>query len=733
MDINLLLNQLIFQYNIDKHMPKYRLYVKAKDIAKDVVKELSEKYNKIILVGSKNTDIKWFKSSICRDEVIEFCINTKEKVEIPEEYLNDGNCFINVSFYEREWVKDYFGEKQVLVYDLYDVFEKNGLFFLDNFYDVYQCEYYDYNTGRPSHDMFDFDINYIFFRHRGEYEKEKNNESKRKKLEVLIFDLVYAKDFLLLKEYIGIYKEQYDLQYSKEYIDFYHEVEKLLQDIKMKLQSRKQKDCIMLWLDALGYERAGTMKFFNDIQEESISFEKIFTVSPYTSATFKTLFAKSRIVEEEAYKITRVNKSNSKLIRDLEMRNYEFRYYGCLEVAEELDLLHYHVRFSTMTELYWDALGDILLSEQQCFCMLHELFHTHNPFVSMELQGEDYFFKNNSDIWQERDIKVRNRQEKDSKEYVDKQLKFWSELLPEHMYKIYMSDHGLEFMKNFHVFMKIQQKDIIPIQCKKVVSYYDFDKIILQVLDEHCVREDDLSKGCAIIQDVPVYNKDDISIFLNRKDFSADGMSGFQGIVTENDMFIRYNDGVEYYQKFVNDEEMVSDQRLEQLRNMISKKEINIEIEEKFQYSRIVWNAYRKCKERTKETEENKLKIIKNIFSNIPSDGVLAIRGGGMHTIRLLMLLEEELRRKVRYIVDADSGCFAGKMGIKVISQEEMKDYHIDFLLLSSYQYKDVWKEELSSFSDIKIIDMYDIFEENGIYCNREFYHLTYEKEDFEG
>ena len=72
------------------------------------------------------------------------------------------------------------------------------------------------------------------------------------------------------------------------------------------------------------------------------------------------------------------------------------------------------------------------------------------------------------------------------------------------------------------------------------------------------------------------------------------------------------------------------------------------------------------------------------------------------------------------------------KMGIKVISQEEMKDYHIDFLLLSSYQYKDVWKKELSSFSNIKMIDMYDVFMENGIYYNREFFHLAYEKEDFE-
>ena len=47
MNIEILLEQLIFRYNIDKHMPKYGLYVKAKNIAKDVVKELSEKITKL--------------------------------------------------------------------------------------------------------------------------------------------------------------------------------------------------------------------------------------------------------------------------------------------------------------------------------------------------------------------------------------------------------------------------------------------------------------------------------------------------------------------------------------------------------------------------------------------------------------------------------------------------------------------------------------------------------------
>ena len=127
MDIEVLLNQLIFQYNIDKHMPKYGLYVKAKNIAKDVIKELSEKYNKIILIGSKATDIKWFKSCICNREVIEFCVDSKEKIEIPDEYLNHDNCFLNISLHERDWIKQEFAEKQFF-YLIYMIFFKKMIF-----------------------------------------------------------------------------------------------------------------------------------------------------------------------------------------------------------------------------------------------------------------------------------------------------------------------------------------------------------------------------------------------------------------------------------------------------------------------------------------------------------------------------------------------------------------------------------------------------------------------------
>ncbi|MBQ3513260.1 MAG: hypothetical protein IJA32_05605 [Lachnospiraceae bacterium] len=734
MDIEAILNQLIFQYNIDKHMPKYGLYVKAKKIAKDVVKELSEKYSKIILIGSKETDIKWFRSCICNRGVIEFCVDSKEKIEISDEYLKQENCLLNISLHKRDWIKQEFAEKQVFLFDLYDIFQKNDLFFSDDFYDVYQCEYYSFRGGKPSHDMADFDMNHIFFRHRREFEEEKNDEIKRKKLEVLIFDLVFAKDFLLLKEYIDIYVNEYDSEFSKEYIDFYHAVENLLHDIKMKLQAREQKDCIMVWLDALEYGEDKTLSFFDKIHEDCISFEKIFTVTPYTGPTFKTLFSKSRTVEENSYKITKVGKNNSELINALEQRNYEFQYHGYLKLAEEYEPLHYYTIYSTITELYWNIIGSILLSEQKFFCVLHEVLQTHVPYISLGLKGENCSFTEDyPGQQQEWEVMARNCQVMESREYVDKQLKFWSNLLPERMYKIYMSDHGHTFFGRYHAILKIQQKDILPMKCEKVVSYYDFDKIVLQVLDHYCIKEDELCKGNAIIQDVDYYNKDYILTIANENDFSPDELIGYQGIVTEKDMLLHYKHGVEYYQKLVNDEEMVSDQRLEYLRNMLSKKEIDIETEEKFQYSRIVWNAYRRCKERTKDIEEKKIELIKNIFNNIPSDAILAIRGGGRPTVRLLMMLEEELRRKVCYLVDRNKECPAGRMGIKVINQEEMKDYHIDFLLLSSYQYRDVWKEEMIPFQNIKIIDMYDIFKENGIYCNRDFYHLTYEKEDFEG
>ena len=55
----------------------------------------------------------------------------------------------------------------------------------------------------------------------------------------------------------------------------------------------------------------------------------------------------------------------------------------------------------------------------------------------------------------------------------------------------------------------------------------------------------------------------------------------------------------------------------------------------------------------------------------------------------------------------------------------------IDVLILSSFDYKEMWKREFEG-SEMEVIDVYDELEKVGIYCQREFYKLDYELADFE-
>lgn len=199
-------------------------------------------------------------------------------------------------------------------------------------------------------------------------------------------------------------------------------------------------------------------------------------------------------------------------------------------------------------------------------------------------------------------------------------------------------------------------------------------------------------------------------------------------------MLISYQHGVEYYQKYENDEVCVTNERLNYLRSCLSKSKIDIYQEEKFKYSRIIWRAYQKCSKRTADIEKRKYQIIKQIFEKIPEYKIIAIRGGGIHTLRLLMLLSSVQRERVSYIIDRNPNCFACKIGIKVLRPEEMQNINLDYIIVSSYEFGEQWKAELSEenrTNSVTIIDPYEEFAKNDIVCKKEFYKKDFIREDF--
>ena len=151
-------------------------------------------------------------------------------------------------------------------------------------------------------------------------------------------------------------------------------------------------------------------------------------------------------------------------------------------------------------------------------------------------------------------------------------------------------------------------------------------------------------------------------------------------------------------------------------------------------YSRIIWNANQKCSNRTADIENRKYQVIEKTFEQIPKDNIIAIRGGGIHTLRLLMLLDVDQRKRISYIIDINPDCVACKLGLKVLLPKDLHSINLNYIIVSSYDFRKQWKAELSEQNTAKTISIIDLYEElakEGIFCKKEFYKKEFIKEDF--
>lgn len=729
------LNYIIFKYDIDKPVPNYRKYIKAIELARTIYSAI-KKQGEFLLLGIDEADVKAFLASVgSKDErPIQYY---KEAADLQ----SDENALL-VSYYQKDEIVAKLLEQNVKVFSLYDYFEENGIMFSHNYYDIYNEQYWDNEQGKWVYEYGNIDVNRIYFNHRRRYDMEQEPEIKKRYLEKMIFDCVYVKDFLTLKENIDEYLNVFGDQESK-YTLFYHEIEVLLDELKKSLEVRNAKDCIMFWLDGLGYGLDKTMPFLNALDEKALVFNKAFPVTPYTSPTLITILTGKRQIEDETYRIKRIEASNNVLASELQARDYSLKFYGChINHYLNKEVISSHFYRSDMysfTQVYWDVLTDLTDDTDDTknkFSIIHEFCHTHWPFVSFGIKGSHYItdYRDNKLTKNAVPERLKKQQQIESRNYVDRQLDFWSNLLPDNMYKIYMSDHGLNGMGSFHAIMKVQQNNIRPTVCSKVFSYTNFIPMVLQLLDNQTVDIETIAGGCALIQEVPLYNKERVLEVISGKDYYCEqnAYSGYQGIVTDEDMLVSYGNGFEYYQKHENDYRMVSDDRLNYLRGLLSRKQVDYFHIDKFRYSRILITAEQRRAERTRNLRMRKQEVISNIFGQIQDSEVFALRGGGYHTLNLLMPLKEQLRSKVKYIIDGDRDCAGGKMGIEVITLNEMLQKGVTTVLISSYHYLRAWEEELKAYDGIRIINMYRILEEHGLPCEREACFEEFIDEDFD-
>ncbi len=717
-DIDRELEEIIIKYKIDRFHPRYSKRKEALRYLGEYFRDYGK--DRMILVSACDTDSAYIQEDLCLKhmDVINYNQMTPE---ILKDIKTTCKRAVVISYYSRKEIISHLASCGIQTISIYDYLETRGLFLEGNYYDIFGEQYHEFSDGKATYDYKYIDMNAIFFYDRRGYEVSCEKAVKEMYLTKMIFDCVYTKNFMLAERYIQEYSSM-KFPYEKEYSQFQSEIRLLLESIQQRLSKRHKEDMIIFWLDALEHGEDKDMPFLRSMAGVSIDFENAYTVTPYTNPTARTLFAGERTVDDRSFK--RNISSESSFIKNIQNKGYTFKIYTYLkQIDESVEICTTQNICTPMSETCWNVLGDMLQASSKVCAVIHEVPHTHSPYISFGLTGEEYFYKNAvGAILDSHEEEVREGQIIESRKYTDDTLAFYYKLVPAEAYKIFMSDHGHTTFDKYHSIFRVAQKDIKPQKIKEIFSYINFERFIWLLLD----KSQDFSSvfsEYAIVQDVDYYNKQNLKVLLFMEKFNLHNLIGYQGIITEKDRYIRYNDGRVEYMNNTSEGGRLTWEREEYLRNICPPYPEDMIEEEKFRYSRNIYRTLKSYYSRNGEFEKEKRQAVRELFDTVPHGSIIAVRGGGEHTAKLWFTLDWPQRERIHYIIDANRECIASRLGAEVIAPEDIGKKDIDIVVISSLDYEEAWYQDLKEQGIVAhIIRLYHYLRDRGIICSKAFY-----------
>lgn len=117
--------------------------------------------------------------------------------------------------------------------------------------------------------------------------------------------------------------------------------------------------------------------------------------------------------------------------------------------------------------------------------------------------------------------------------------------------------------------------------------------------------------------------------------------------------------------------------------------------------------------------------IIRSTLEKLPENSVIAIRGAGEHTKKIMM--EFPKNKKVSCIIEKRSDRNLTFRGYPIINEMEIDKYKINTIIIASFKYRKQIKKELEQKyieQNIKIIDFYEYFEREGLFLKKAYYFV---------
>ena len=717
-DIENSLSDLIIKYKIDRFYPRFQKKRKAIQYLTEYFSRYEEQ--QLVLAASCETDSAYIQEdfSLKKSQVLYY----DQMIQAEAEEIKSGQKkVIVVSYYKRREMISFFNNHNIEAYSIYDYLAAKNLILEGNYYDVFGEEYCGFVDGQDTFDYQEIDMNAMFFYDRRCYEISQEEAVEEFYLSRMIFDCVYSKNFPLAEQYIQEYVKR-NFPNADQYQQFLLELNALLEKIKKLLKDREQEDIIIFWLDQLEYGEDEDMPFLKSLRRKGIDFENAYTVTPYTHSTARALLAGEYIVDDRAYE--RWIDKTSSFINNIEQKGYSFKFYTHLEEVEN-SVKGYITQncYTPLPEICWNVFKDMLKTTSPICAIVHELPHTHSPYISFGLSQNYYSHKEVSgQILSNYDVEIRQIQKKESRKYTDYILQYFDRWVSPATFKVFMSDHGSTMYNRWHTIFRVVQKDIQPRKIKKIFSYINFETLIFKLLDKDYDLYSVLG-DYAYIQDVDYYDIDHLKAVLLAKKPRLHILFGYKGVVTEKDQYIRYNDGRIEYINHYGGQERITEDRETYLSSLVTEYPRELITEDKFKYSRNIYHTFERYYERCGEFEHKKRKLVKDLFSSSEKDSIVAVAGDEWHVLRMWFTLEWSQRNNIDYIICWNKTCTASRLGVKIITPDECQKYKIDTIVISSFEQEELWYKEIrKNVKEVNITKLYKYLSDQGVACNEPYY-----------
>lgn len=490
--------------------------------------------------------------------------------------------------WRNECMRELQGLDGVEAIDLYECLEKAG----------YSLEkaYYDYQENTYQ----------TVIECQAEYRKCCSRQGEEQLLEQLIGCYLDIRDICSARKCLDLYIDQ-GFRKSSEMSRLREELEDLLLEIRTECGKRKQKDILWFWQDALAYEYVEEMERLCKTAEKGVFFQEAYTPSPVTRSVYARI-----LDQQEEYDVYHDMDSWPKAHKTVEF--LKEKGYHCKKIAgieqrsiplDTLDLHHVNLMIQpcAATELWWEALRELLLSSEPVFFLLHGGRETHPPLVSPAL--EEYSLFELLDfpglLTQEGERRHRERVKANVK-YLDEEWDFFLHLLHEECIKIVMSDHGDIQGKRtkpcgkdlLHTMLAAVGGGVPAKRYSELFCITDFIKLLMYLLEPTQEHEAAMFSDKIWLNAVDYYNKDWVNDWI-QAGFPEMGIS-YCGTLTREDRYVKFGTGEEAYHIFPDEQtnriaDPACQERIDALRAYAGDRFINISRHPKFRYSHLLYEA----------------------------------------------------------------------------------------------------------------------------------------------